>query len=154
MFALSPQVLAVLGLLFGLCYWLLKLSLTSALNRSVSKSTETHKADLQRELTEHKTTLEAANQQELEKLRAALSNDNQRDLERLKADLSRQNEEGRHGLQIELLKVQSAHGKKHEIYPALFEKLRMTEGAIAGLRGVRRAPFIRRVRPIGFRSAI
>ena len=121
----------------GLCYWLLRQSLTQLLNRSVAKSTDAYKAELQQATDAHKSDLEATNQRELERLRAELSRSTQHEVERLKFDLVQQNEAARHALQVELVKMQSSHGKKHEMYPELYEKLRMAEGAIAGLRGAR-----------------
>jgi hypothetical protein len=137
---LSPAVAVVLLGILGLAYWLLKQSLTQLLNRSVANSAAEFKAQLDRDLAQRKADLEAKNQEILERLRADLSRANETDLERVKAALAQQNEATRHTLQIELMKVQSAHGKKHEVYPELYEKLRRAEGAIASLRGLRQVP--------------
>ncbi len=93
--------------------WALKSSIEAGLNRSVQRDIE---------------ALKAENQRQLEHLKNELTRQSQLEVERQKANL-----------QAELQKAQHTTTRLHDIYPELVQKLRVAEGAVAGLWGARRS---------------
>ncbi len=120
----------------GGLYWGLK----EGLIRSLDRTLERYKAELQRQNDSHRSDLNARNEQQVERLKAELSFASQQELERLKAELALQSESIRHQYQMDQLKLATANKQKHEVYASLLEKIRFAEGAVGSLWGARFAP--------------
>jgi hypothetical protein len=113
--------------------WLFLQVFERALNRSV-----------QRDLESHKSLLQLQSQSELDRHRSDLQLQSQTQLERHKSELMLQSQQQveliKHELQKQMLRAQLSTTKTQEIYSKLIQQIRIAEGAVGHLWGLRSTP--------------